>query len=931
MTESLFVDRYRLIRQIGSGGMGVVFEAEDQLLKKIVAIKTIKRGTLSSDLIMRFQREAHALAALNHPNLVPIFIFGITDDNQPYLVMQYEQGKPLSELIEARGRLPVYKSINIFLKLASAIQHAHEHGVLHRDLKPSNVILKNYERENPDVILIDFGIAMVANNNSMDSLTKTGILLGTPAYMSPEQVAGKELDERSDIYSLGCVMYETLTGLQPFSGGSALELLSKKTTQNAPSINDAVMDVAFPAALEAIVAKCLEREPSSRYESVRELKSDLQSFKAGDYKADNNANNREKAPTHNPTLMPSPAPLRMSGITVAVILLISLFTGGILLLTIYITSPNNDAKPLETQSPQPKKDFGFGSEPFSFRNGTLYVGGLLGSKIDPEALVANKIKAVAKEEERHGRELSVVCFQGSNVSGVCFEGCEDIPIKEVHAVDVNFTDEGLRAISKLPELEQLSIERGDRFTASGIKFLAKAPLLALSLTECSIDAEKVKAIATFPRLIELDLRGASGLNDETLKLLVKGIPNLRYLGLNETQVSTEGLKSLVQLQGLQQLLLRQIRLTHEGMEAVGRLKHITTLDIKSNDNLTDADIAPLKNVSTLVELNIDSPKISNLALASLKLRNSKLNLNTEKTHSARMAEAEEQATSSKRNLANREELQIPLHRNEEEVTRLLKSEAAKPNPLKAVRAADSDIVGECFKDCPLQIWSLKSYSNKLTNKGLQCIAELKHLKYLGLRDEFSIADGLRYLENSPSLEYFAISECRLSADSLEALGRNNKIQTLYIRECTDTNMNSQGSFLGDDALEALARGGSKSLTKLSWMRMATPRSGTLQCLKNFPNLKVLKLSWLGLKNSSLKDLLDLNLEILDITSNNEIDVTGLKQLEQMKHLKKLRVGENITERDLREQVPHLKSKIKIIIEPAPAARATEQQFDFDHF
>lgn len=520
MTDSLFVDRYRLIRQIGSGGMGVVFEAEDQFLNKIVAIKTIKKGALSSDLIVRFQREANALAALNHPNLVPIFIFGITEDNQPYLVMQYEQGKPLSELIEARGRLPLYKSINIFLELASAIQHAHEHGVLHRDLKPSNVILKNYEGESPDVVLIDFGIAMVANNNSIDSLTRTGILLGTPAYMSPEQVAGKELDERSDIYSLGCVMYETLTGLQPFSAGSALELFAKKTTQIAPSINDAVIDVWFPAALETIVAKCLEREPSCRYESAQELKSDLQSFKAGDYKTSHGENKREKTPAHTTTFVPPHAPLRMSGITVAVVLLISLFTGGILLLTLYITSPNNDASPPETQSSQPKKDFGFGGEPFSFRNGTLYVGGLLGSKVDTEALVSNKIRAVAKEEERHGRELSVVSFEGSNVSGVCFEGCEAIPIKEINAVDVNFTDEGLRAISKLPELEELRIERGDKFTASGIKFLAKAPLLALSLTECTIDTQKVKAIATLPKLTELDLRGASGLNDETLKLLL---------------------------------------------------------------------------------------------------------------------------------------------------------------------------------------------------------------------------------------------------------------------------------------------------------------------------------------------------------------------------------------------------------------------------
>lgn len=615
MSETLFEDRYRLIRQIGSGGMGVVYEAEDVLLKKVVAIKTIKKGFLTAELVIRFQREASALALLNHSCLVPLYVFGITEDNQPYMVMQYVQGKSLTELIEARGYLPVHKSLNIFLQLCDAIQHAHEHGVLHRDLKPSNVILKNAETEHPDVVLIDFGIAMVADNNSMDALTKTGILVGTPSYMSPEQISGKELDERCDIYALGCIMFETLTGVKPFAASSTLEMLAAKISQRAPSINAAVHDLTFSTGLDEIVDRCLEVDPDLRYESAAALKHDLMRLKSGEYSAHSEAGG-------NPTMLEGSSRKKKKSLNGKSLILISL--GAIFgatgiaavaaflwfpqLISVSQSSKYSMAKQLRLSIPE--------NEEGTVKGRTLHFFNIKGSDVDKSIH-----DEIGKKFKRH-KNLNTVEIRESNITGECFEGLEDLPIEGIKIVasslvePANLSDEGLLSISKIASLNSLSFE-GCSLSAKGIEHLSKLPgLCTLVMADCSLDLEKIKAICMLKHVTWLDLKSDQGVGDAEVGLLAKQM-KLYHIALEGTAVKIDGIKSLGKMKTLRALVLKNAKLNGNAVKVVSGFDELTHLDIKVNDNLTDQDVSPLLKMKSLTLLGLDSPKVSDATIQLL--------------------------------------------------------------------------------------------------------------------------------------------------------------------------------------------------------------------------------------------------------------------------------------------------------------------------
>lgn len=219
---------YEFIGEIGSGGMGVIYKAWHSSLKKNVAIKILHQ--VNQQTVMRFQREAQAASTLRHDNVIAVLDFGATDEGQPYMVMDFVEGKPLSDLINQRGALPVDSALNIFKQICSGIGHAHGKGVVHRDLKPSNVMLSDPDKWNPHVHIVDFGIAKVLGPEETEAgkLTQTGDVFGSPLYMSPEQCFGKKVDFRSDIYSIGCIMFEVLTGKPPFMGETIMDTMLKQ-------------------------------------------------------------------------------------------------------------------------------------------------------------------------------------------------------------------------------------------------------------------------------------------------------------------------------------------------------------------------------------------------------------------------------------------------------------------------------------------------------------------------------------------------------------------------------------------------------------------------------------------------------------------------------------------------------------------------------
>ncbi len=267
---SLLGDRYLIDSTLGRGGMGIVYKATHLLMDRPVAIKMLHSHHLAdASIVKRFQTEARSLSLLTHPNLVTAFDFGMTQLNEPYMVMDFHDGKGLDEILQTYSKITFGRAVNIFSQICDALTAVHECGIVHRDIKPSNILIS----EAGLVKLVDFGIAKSIQSMT-SNLTLAGQVMGTPRYMSPEQYMGKELDSRSDIYALGCVMYEVFTGKPPFSATGYFELV-RQHVEDLPSHEPFAPLIDFSPALEEIIFKCLEKDPDFRYQSAEQLNYQL--------------------------------------------------------------------------------------------------------------------------------------------------------------------------------------------------------------------------------------------------------------------------------------------------------------------------------------------------------------------------------------------------------------------------------------------------------------------------------------------------------------------------------------------------------------------------------------------------------------------------------------------------------------------------------
>lgn len=261
-------DRYFITSLIQEGGMSYVYLAEDVINKKQVAVKIMKDETFSDPLnIARFQREARACAALRHSNIVEIYDI---DDykGKPYIIMEYVESKSLKDLLITRGTFSPLEACDIVYQLADALMHAHEHGVVHRDIKPQNVMMQ-YDG---GVKLLDFGIATITD---APNITQKDMVVGSVHYMAPEVLKGKGASPKSDIYALGITFFELLSGKQPFTDNSPVNIAMKQIEEPLPSIRKIRNDVSIK--IEKVINKACQKNPDSRYQSMKALKHDLQS------------------------------------------------------------------------------------------------------------------------------------------------------------------------------------------------------------------------------------------------------------------------------------------------------------------------------------------------------------------------------------------------------------------------------------------------------------------------------------------------------------------------------------------------------------------------------------------------------------------------------------------------------------------------------
>lgn len=275
---ALIDERYRVEGLIAKGAVGSVYKAKQELLGRQVALKVL-HGYLGADpeSLVRFHREAKAISRLEHPNLLTLYDFGMTSDGQPYFVMDLLNGTTLAKVLTNEGRLDARRALTIVRQVLEALSEAHKKGIVHRDIKPPNIVLVEKEETKEFVKLVDFSIAKMADTTTADpvQLTVDGIICGSPAYMSPEQCRGGDVDGRSDIYSIGIVLFEALTGKRPFSAKDLVSLMYLHVNDNPPKLSDVEPNLQFPAPLEDLISSTLAKDPAARPQNVEALMARL--------------------------------------------------------------------------------------------------------------------------------------------------------------------------------------------------------------------------------------------------------------------------------------------------------------------------------------------------------------------------------------------------------------------------------------------------------------------------------------------------------------------------------------------------------------------------------------------------------------------------------------------------------------------------------
>lgn len=675
--EKIIGDRYKVIGVLGRGGVGKVYKCNDLQLDRIVAVKVLFDQT--ADLVARFHSEAKVSAKLTHESIVNVVDFGITNDSEPFLAMEYLEGESLKNKIKREGSLGSLEILPLAIDIAAGLAHAHEHGILHRDIKPSNIMLVKNSKGDIGVKIVDFGIAKnIANIDQ--HLTSTGAIIGTPLYLSPEAVEGRTVDVRSEIYSFGCLLYEALSGTAPFESDTTITTMMARLEQEAPVLDD-TEDQDYPDEIKSIVSNCLERNPDKRFSDFGELGNALtQALESIAY----TDSDEEQEEDEQVELLVTPGSLQEEEKRSKLPLflatgLILLVVAGFIVTPMLTSRKKNDASQkhiskkavfedniLTDTSFKRMKDsegrewvnlFAFSGKMKMFKKllgepNVKYVSAQFDDMSGPESGILNELnlKGISLQECKIDRQTllsisSCPSLEVVRLSGVTENEPADFQLlnkleklQELDLSGTNVRDLDLVALSNLTNLKTLNLYKCQSITGSSLKAVKSSTNLAtVSLGRTRLQLEYLRDLSGLPitniNLSKLKVNDKSltpllsmpltilnledtTVTDKELIVIAKSLNNLNDLYTQGCKnIDGSFLKHIDKLPRLRILSLRASGIKKNSLKYLSRSKSITNLDL-SDLSIRDSDLVPILKLP-LIELALENNPVTDKGLMKL--------------------------------------------------------------------------------------------------------------------------------------------------------------------------------------------------------------------------------------------------------------------------------------------------------------------------
>lgn len=608
--ESFPRERYEPRALLGIGDAGIVYLCLDLKSQKEVAVKVIHLP--EGQEILWFQQEARATSRLNHPGIIKVLDFGVSDGGAPYMVMEYVPGVTLRRVLDSYGALSVDTALDVVTQILSGLGHAHNEGILHGDICPENVIVVNDDIDSIDIRLIDFGIARITSDTQSDGSGAEQVMGGHLLYMAPDRVLGYDTTVQSEIYSLGCMLFEMLTGDTPFGGATQMEVVEAHARTPAPVLAQAT-GLDWPVQLETLVARTLSKDPGERFASaaemrqaIEELTADLVPPQAPEAPAATEYE-RQKNRTFNNELL-------FLSFVAAVVLIVA---GAVLFQSFKsdpigaaledyskVSTEKEDRPPPPGRMPPPGKK---ARKIFVRRRGPRP------DSLSPvEWLVAAR-KATDRDLEKLAGESGVeyLDISFSKINGSGFSRLSHLPLAAVRANRVSLDRKGLESLCAIPTVSSLDLEGVDGLDRDSIKTIAGlSRLVHLSLRDCNLADEDLEPLKELHGLRTFIITGNSRVTDSGLETLIKANPRLSSLYFGGTAAGLACLRSIAEPDKMVALGMTDVPITPEDIEKRMDYPNLLMLFLAGHQ-LTDDHVIALKKFKKLrLLLLLESPNVS---------------------------------------------------------------------------------------------------------------------------------------------------------------------------------------------------------------------------------------------------------------------------------------------------------------------------------